>query len=100
MYRDWFDDYLDALSDPGASLYFPPDAPANQKGAKQRLMFDAVASSEEEKRLLYEARLALEHHGDSAYERTTTTPADAGGHIITISGNHIVTASGLRLRIL
>ena len=60
---DWFDQYLDGLSDPGLTMYFPPDPPTNAKGAKQRLMFDAVASSEEEHRLLYEARLALENHG-------------------------------------
>lgn len=63
MERDWFDSYLDALGDPGYTQYFPPDAPANQKGAKQRLLFDAVASSEEEQRSLFDARMELENHG-------------------------------------
>jgi len=72
MERDWFDDYLDALEDPGQKMYFPPDPPSNHKGAKQRLIFDAAASYDVEMRTRVQtARYELEHHsGDSAYEIT------------------------------
>ena len=51
---DWLDSYLNELSNPGIKYYFPPDPPANGKGAKQRLLFDAVASSEAEMRYILE----------------------------------------------
>ena len=74
MERDWFDDYLDALGDPGQKMHFPPDPPSNQRGAKQRLIFDAAASYEAEMRTRIQAtRYELERHsGDSAYEIIAT----------------------------
>ena len=77
--QDWIDSYLDALSTPGQTVYFPPDAAHNHKGLKQRLMFDAAANSELEYRLLLEAeeRLTEQFGGFSGNAVGGTTPTDA-----------------------
>ena len=71
---DWLDAYLDALSD-GRSYYVPPDDVTRKKpelhGTQKKMIFEAMADSETEMKLLFEKRAAalndLEASGADSY---------------------------------
>jgi len=84
---DWFDDYLNALTDPGKTVNYPPDTntwrPALPNQQQKRMINDSMAFDlQQQMRIIQEARKQLEHHGASrdAAMGIGADPGSAGGN--------------------
>ena len=67
---DWFDDYLNALTDPGRNVVYPPDTntwrPLLPNQQQKRMINDSMAFDlQQQMRVIQEAREQLERHGAS-----------------------------------
>jgi hypothetical protein len=66
---DWFDDYLNALTDPGRTVNYPPDTntwrPTLPNQQQKRMIGDSMAFDVQQMRIIQEAREQLERHGAS-----------------------------------
>lgn len=65
---DWFDDYLNALSDPGRTVNYPPDTytwrPARPNQQQKSMINDSMAFDQQQQmRIIEEARRHYEEHG-------------------------------------
>jgi len=64
---DWFDDYLNALTDPGRTVNYPPDTytwrPARPNQQQKRMINDSMAFDQQQQmKMIQEARHELEEH--------------------------------------
>ena len=78
---DWFDHYLDGLSD-GTNVVYPPDSntwrPVKPTKQQQAVIQDSIIADMVRMRMIQEERAKLEEHGggfyDGAVSANTSTP--------------------------
>lgn len=78
---DWFDQYLNALSD-GKNATFPPDThtwkPAQPTKQQKRFIQDSVVFDLQRMRMIQEARLALEQQSTAGSYDSGSAPRKEG----------------------
>lgn len=79
------DEYLNALTAPGATMLYPPDSnawrPARPNQQQKCMIHDAVAFDQQcQMRIIQEARHELEAHGQSHADVADGIGADPGSH--------------------
>ena len=73
---DWFDHYLDGLSE-GTNVVYPPDTntwrPVKPTKQQQSLMQDSIIADMIRMRMIQEERAKLEEHGGSFYDSSVSS---------------------------